>query len=377
MPLTPRAAQAAQAGGCLAALASPVWDSHRTVSPVRMQHAPLPPPPPGSVLSPTRLTKQPPAADAGQLRKAEPAPAAEAPPPTLPASIAAAPVRNPGSSPEAPVWRTGSPYALPPPPLPLGQPAETALDRLSYMFNSGAAQAAAQSLAGAGISISTPPFQQQESVVRAAASTAESSEPPTAPVSEPRHERLASLAVPQLRSPAEVWRVVGARGAVVRDTAELDSNRLAELPQGTDVAVAEIVGRRARIFAPLEGWVSAVAATGDPIVRPPTPPNGQPPAAVAPGVGGESPVPPGATPPGDPPGGEPSPDTPESTEPPSPMFNRHPEVEQGVAVAPTVSAIPVCESAFVPVQDSGPDRSAATDILRVTSGHVPISVDDL
>jgi len=122
---------------------------------------------------------------------------------------------------------------------------------------------------------------------------------------------------------------VGARGAIVRADEDLSSEKVGEIPQGTAVGVREVRGRRVLIFAPLQGWVSSVATTGDHIVRPPTPPLLRPN-----GERGEDEVGRGGL--RLEVGGEYA-GTPDSTEPPSPLFTRHTEykgLSQGVQIIP-------------------------------------------
>eukprot|EP00746_Dinoflagellata_sp_MGD_P090846 gnl/MRDRNA2_/MRDRNA2_35914_c0_seq1.p1 gnl/MRDRNA2_/MRDRNA2_35914_c0~~gnl/MRDRNA2_/MRDRNA2_35914_c0_seq1.p1 ORF type:complete len:720 (-),score=122.80 gnl/MRDRNA2_/MRDRNA2_35914_c0_seq1:297-2456(-) len=52
------------------------------------------------------------------------------------------------------------------------------------------------------------------------------------------------------------YKVVAPEGALVRAEHALDSEKVCDLPWGTLIFVAEIVGRRARIEKPEEGWVS-------------------------------------------------------------------------------------------------------------------------
>ena len=57
-------------------------------------------------------------------------------------------------------------------------------------------------------------------------------------------------------------KVLGAKGAVVKQGEDLGSEVVGRVPHGDEVAIAETNGRRARITAPLSGWVSITNAAG-------------------------------------------------------------------------------------------------------------------
>jgi hypothetical protein len=59
------------------------------------------------------------------------------------------------------------------------------------------------------------------------------------------------------------YMVIAAQGALVRKEVELTSPEVYSLSFGDVVTCAEIIGRRARIIDPVEGWVSLVSSEND------------------------------------------------------------------------------------------------------------------
>lgn len=57
--------------------------------------------------------------------------------------------------------------------------------------------------------------------------------------------------------------VISAQGALVRTGLELDSPEVYSLRFGDVVTCAEIIGRRARIIDPVEGWVSLMTSSNE------------------------------------------------------------------------------------------------------------------
>lgn len=67
--------------------------------------------------------------------------------------------------------------------------------------------------------------------------------------------------------------VLHPHGALVRDTINLDSREVYNLKQGDVVTCAEIIGRRARLIDPVEGWVSLVSVSNETIMELTFPPD--------------------------------------------------------------------------------------------------------
>ena len=63
------------------------------------------------------------------------------------------------------------------------------------------------------------------------------------------------------------WKVVGQSGATVRATIELDSPVISNIEKDTDIYVAEVRGRRARIVSPVQGWASIKTEQGYEILQ--------------------------------------------------------------------------------------------------------------
>jgi hypothetical protein len=69
------------------------------------------------------------------------------------------------------------------------------------------------------------------------------------------------------------YMAISAQGALVRKELELTSPEVYNLRFGEVVTVAEIVGRRARIIDPVEGWVSLVTSSNESIFELTFPPD--------------------------------------------------------------------------------------------------------
>lgn len=65
-----------------------------------------------------------------------------------------------------------------------------------------------------------------------------------------------------LPASGELWVITYIHGAVVREGSLLSSERVTDLSRGTAVTVVEIRGRRARITAPVRGWLSLTRRDG-------------------------------------------------------------------------------------------------------------------
>ena len=64
------------------------------------------------------------------------------------------------------------------------------------------------------------------------------------------------------------YRIIGASGAKVRRGEAMATKMLKRLPQGLEVDVVEVVGRRARLSRPIDGWVSLWGGDNVPILEP-------------------------------------------------------------------------------------------------------------